>query len=151
MTTMRFGIQTSINGVAWSEIADMWRFLDSETQFYSAWTFDHFVPPGAGQDASGSCFEGWSSLAALAAITERIRLGCLVTGVTYREPGVLAEMAATVDHVSHRRVELGIGAAWHAPEHPMVGIGFPPVRERQDRLRGGGPVVQNRVASRGPR
>jgi alkanesulfonate monooxygenase SsuD/methylene tetrahydromethanopterin reductase-like flavin-dependent oxidoreductase (luciferase family) len=73
MTKMRFGVQTSINGVTWSELADMWRFLDTQTQFYSAWTFDHFVPPGAGQDPNGSCFEGWSSLAALAAITDRIR------------------------------------------------------------------------------
>jgi F420-dependent oxidoreductase-like protein len=150
MTTMRFGIQTSINGVAWSEIADMWRFLDSETQFYSAWTFDHFVPPGAGQDVTGSCFEGWSALAALGAITERIRLGCLVTGVTYREPGVLAKMAATVDHVSNGRLEFGIGAAWHEPEHRMLGIPFPPVRERQDRLEEAVQVTKLLFDSDGP-
>jgi F420-dependent oxidoreductase-like protein len=131
---MRFGIQTSINDVSWQELADMWRFLDRETQFYSAWTYDHFVPPGVGQDPGGSCFEGWSTLAALAAITERIRIGCLVTGVTYREPGVLAKMAATVDHISNGRLEFGIGAAWHEVEHRMFGIEFPPVKERQDRL-----------------
>jgi F420-dependent oxidoreductase-like protein len=134
MAKMRFGIQTSINDVSWSELADMWRFLDRETSFYSAWTFDHFVPPGPGQDTNGSCFEGWSALAALAAITERIRLGCLVTGVTYREPAVLAKMAATVDHISNGRLEFGIGAAWHEVEHRMYGITFPPVKERQDRL-----------------
>ncbi len=134
MAKMRFGIQTSINDVSWTELADMWRFLDRETSFYSAWTFDHFVPPGPGQDPNGSCFEGWSVLAALAAITERIRLGCLVTGVTYREPAVLAKMAATVDHISNGRLEFGIGAAWHEAEHRMYGINFPPVKERQDRL-----------------
>ncbi len=134
MTKMKFGIQTSINNVEWTEIADMWRFLDRETQFYSAWTFDHFVPPGVGQALEANCFEGWSSLAALAAITDRIRLGCLVTGVTYREPAVLAKMAATVDHVSNGRLEFGIGASWHEGEHVMYGIDFPPVRERQDRL-----------------
>ena len=134
MAKMRFGIQTSINDVSWTELADMWRFLDRETSFYSAWTFDHFVPPGPGQDPNGSCFEGWSALAALAAMTERIRIGCLVTGVTYREPGVLAKMAATVDHISNGRLEFGIGAAWHESEHRMYGIPFPPVKERQDRL-----------------
>jgi len=134
MTKMRFGIQTSLNNVEWREIEDMWRFLDRETQFHSAWTFDHFVPPGPGQEANANCFEGWSALAALAAMTSRIRLGCLVTGVTYREPAVLAKMAATVDHVSNGRLEFGIGAAWHAPEHKMYGIAFPPVREREDRL-----------------
>jgi F420-dependent oxidoreductase-like protein len=134
MAKMRFGIQTSINDVSWSALADMWRFLDRETSFYSAWTFDHFVPPGPGQDTNGSCFEGWSALAALAAITERIRLGCLVTGVTYREPAVLAKMAATIDHVSNGRLEFGIGAAWHEIEHRMYGMRFPSVKERQDRL-----------------
>jgi F420-dependent oxidoreductase-like protein len=134
MTKMRFGIQTSLNNVEWREIEDMWKFLDRETKFHSAWTFDHFVPPGPGQDANANCFEGWSALAALAAITERIRLGCLVTGVTYRHPSVLAKMAATVDHISNGRLSFGIGAAWHEPEHRMYGIDFPPVKERQDRL-----------------
>jgi F420-dependent oxidoreductase-like protein len=134
MTKMKFGIQTSLNNVEWREIEDMWKFLDRDTKFYSAWTFDHFVPPGPGQDANANCFEGWSALAALAAITDRIRLGCLVTGVTYREPAVLAKMAATIDHLSNGRLEFGIGAAWHAGEHEMYGIPFPPVKERQDRL-----------------
>ncbi len=134
MTTMRFGIQTSLNNVEWREIEDMWKFLDRETRFHSAWTFDHFVPPGPGQDVNANCFEGWSALAALAAVTSRLRVGCLVTGVTYREPAVLAKMAATIDHLSNGRLEFGIGAAWHEPEHRMYGIPFPAVRERQDRL-----------------
>jgi F420-dependent oxidoreductase-like protein len=150
MTKMRFGIQTSINGVTWSELSDMWRFLDAETKYYSAWTFDHFVPPNVGQDLNGSCFEGWSSLAALAAVTDRIRLGCLVTGVTYREPAVLAKMAATVDHISNGRLEFGIGAAWHEPEHRMYGIPFPPVRERQDRLEEAVQLIKLLFDSDGP-
>ena len=60
MTKMRFGIQTSINNVASGPLADMWRFLDRETSFYSAWTFDHPVPPGLGRYPNASCLEGWS-------------------------------------------------------------------------------------------
>lgn len=142
MTTMRFGIQTSLNNVEWHEIEDMWRFLDRETSFHSAWTFDHFVPPGPGQDVNANCFEGWSALAALAAVTERVRAGCLVTGVTYREPAVLAKMAVTVDHLSNGRLELGLGAAWHEGEHRMYGIPFPPVKERQDRLEEAARVIR---------
>ncbi|MEO8040825.1 MAG: TIGR03560 family F420-dependent LLM class oxidoreductase [Betaproteobacteria bacterium] len=134
MPQIKFGIQTSLNNVEWREIEDMWRFLDRDTKFYSAWTFDHFIPPGPGQDPNANCFEGWTALAALAAITTRIRLGCLVTGVTYREPGVLAKMAGTVDHLSNGRLEFGIGASWHEGEHKMYGIPFPPIKERQDRL-----------------
>ena len=134
MTKMHFGIQTSLNNVEWRELTDMWRFLDRETAFHSVWTFDHFVPPGVGQPADANCFEGWASLSALAVMTERVRIGCLVTGVTYREPAVLAKMAATVDHASGGRLEFGIGAAWHEGEHRMYGIPFPPVREREDRL-----------------
>ena len=134
MTKMRFGIMAGQGGVSWREIEDMWRFLDRETKFHSAWLFDHFVAGDPGGDFRGNAFEGWSALSALAAITDRIRLGVLVTGVTYRNPALLAKMAVTIDHVSDGRLELGIGAAWHEPEHRMFGWPFPSDRERPDRL-----------------
>ena len=131
---VRIGIQTGQDGQDWQHLLDFWRFLDSETVFDSVWTIDHFVPPGPGQDTSGPCLEGWTALAAGAQATERLRVGCLVTGVTYRHPAVLAKMAATVDHISNGRLEFGLGAAWHEGEHRVYGIPFPPVKERQDRL-----------------
>lgn len=130
---VRFGIQTPLV-IDWQPTLEFWGFLDSETPFDSAWTFDHFVPPMPGQDPLGPCLEGWAALAALAQATERLRLGCLVTGVTYRHPAVLAKMAATVDHISGGRLEFGLGAGWHEGEHRSYGIPFHSVRERQDRL-----------------
>jgi F420-dependent oxidoreductase-like protein len=129
---MKFGIQTSLDRVEWQQLEDAWRFFDSQTGYDSAWTYDHFVPPIG--DPNGPCFEGWTALAALAATTKRLRLGCLVTGVTYRNPGLLGKMAITVDHVSGGRLEMGLGAAWHEAEHRFFGWEFPAIRERQDRL-----------------
>ena len=131
---VRFGIQTGQEQVEWSHLLDFWRFLDRETAFDNIWTLDHFVPAGPGAELSGSALEGWTALAAAAQATERLRIGCLVTGVTYRHPAVLAKMAVTVDHISNGRLEFGIGAAWHEGEHRAYGIPFPPVKERQDRL-----------------
>ena len=131
---VRIGIQTGQDGQEWSSLLDFWRFLDRETAFDSIWTIDHFVPPGPGQDIGGPCLEGWTALAAGAAMTERLRVGCLVSGVTYRHPSVLAKMAATVDQISNGRLEFGLGAAWHEPEHRVYGIDFPSVKERSDRL-----------------
>ncbi len=78
--------------------------------------------------------EGWSTLAALARETSRIRLGTLVTGVTYRNPALLAKTATTLDVISGGRAILGLGAAWNEQEHIGYGFDFPPVRERMDRL-----------------
>src|SRR5262249_26969760 len=78
--------------------------------------------------------EAYSTLAALAAQTSRVRLGTLVTGVTYRHPALLAKMVTTLDVISRGRAVLGIGAAWNAGEHAGYGIPFPSVRERMDRL-----------------
>ena len=78
--------------------------------------------------------EGWSTLAALARETTRPRLGTLVTGVTYRNPALLAKTATTLDVISGGRAILGIGAAWNDVEHAGYGYEFPPVRERMDRL-----------------
>ncbi len=131
---VRIGIQTGQDGQDWPDLLEFWRFLDRESAFDSVWTIDHFVPPGPTQDSSGPCLEGWTALAAGAQATERLRVGCLVTAVTFRQPAVLAKMAATVDHISNGRLDFALGAAWHEGEHNAYGIPFPAVKERQDRL-----------------
>jgi F420-dependent oxidoreductase-like protein len=78
--------------------------------------------------------EAWSTLAALARETSRVRLGTLVTGVTYRNPALLAKTATTLDVISGGRAILGLGAAWNEEEHLGYGFDFPPIRERMDRL-----------------
>jgi alkanesulfonate monooxygenase SsuD/methylene tetrahydromethanopterin reductase-like flavin-dependent oxidoreductase (luciferase family) len=82
----------------------------------------------------GPIFEGWSVLAGWAAATQRIRLGCLVSSVSYRNPALLVKMATAIDHASGGRATLGIGAGWHEREHAMYGFPFPGVSERLDRL-----------------
>ncbi len=78
--------------------------------------------------------EGWSVLAALARETTRVRLGTLVTGVTYRNPALLAKQATTLDTISGGRAIYGLGAAWNDVEHAGYGYDFPPIKERMDRL-----------------
>src|SRR2546430_4763345 len=82
----------------------------------------------------GETFEGMTTLAALSGVTSRIRLGLLVTGVTYRHPSVLAAQALTIDHASHGRLELALGAAWFDKEHHELGIPFPSTGDRFDLL-----------------
>ena len=147
---VRFGIQTGQEMVEWPHLLDFWRFLDRETAFDNIWTLDHFVPAGAGADINGPSLEGWTSLAAAAQATERLRIGCLVTGVTYRHPSVLAKMAVTVDHISNGRLEFGIGAAWHEGEHRAFGIPFPSIKERQDRLEEAVQLIRLLFRAEGP-
>lgn len=126
-----FGVQTRPQHTTWNDLREVWELLDT-TGYDSAWTFDHFFPIMS--DPTGPCLEGWILLAALAAETKNLRVGTLVTGNTYRHPAVLANMAATLDHTSGGRVNLGIGAAWFELEHRAYGIDFPPVGERIGRL-----------------
>jgi F420-dependent oxidoreductase-like protein len=111
---------------------DFWREADQIDLFSAGWTFDHFYPIFS--DPTGPCFEGWTMLSYLAALTKRIRLGVLVTANTYRHPGLLANMAATLDVASNGRLELGLGAGWSEEEHLAYGIPLPPWAERFDRL-----------------
>jgi F420-dependent oxidoreductase-like protein len=103
-----------------------WRDAD-ELGFHGVYTFDHFYGQ---RDADVDTFEAWTILAAMAAATSRIRIGCLVTAVTFRHPAVLAKMAVTVDHISGGRLDFGPGAAWHQGEHDAYGIAFPPAGTR---------------------
>jgi F420-dependent oxidoreductase-like protein len=128
---MRFGIDVAQQRMEFGEIVARVQFGEA-LGFDGAWGFDHFVPMYG--DGPGNCFEGMTTLAALATATDRIRLGLLVTGVTYRHPSILAAQAVTVDHASGGRLELALGAAWYDDEHRRLGLEFPPTARRFDRL-----------------
>ena len=129
---MRFAIKTRPEHTTWARMRDVWVAADEFDVFESAWHWDHFYPLSG--DPAGSNLEAWTTLAALAQATRRIRIGCQVTGMIYRHPAVLANMAATVDIISDGRLELGVGAGWNQQECDAYGIDLPPLRERFDRF-----------------
>jgi F420-dependent oxidoreductase-like protein len=129
---MRFAIKTAPQHTTWDAMLEVWRAADDIELFESAWTFDHFYPIFS--DSTGPCLEGWITLTALAQATRRLRLGTLVTGIHYRHPAVLANMAATLDIISGGRLELGIGAGWNEEESGAYGIELGTPRERSDRF-----------------
>jgi F420-dependent oxidoreductase-like protein len=105
-----------------------------EVGFQSLWVMDHFLQiPQVGREWE-DMLESWTTLAYLAGVTERIRLGTLCTGITYRNVAHLAKIVATLDVLSGGRAECGIGAAWFEREHRLYGWDFPPLRERYARL-----------------
>ena len=129
---MRFAFKTSPQHTTWPDMLAVWKEADDIEIFESGWTFDHFYPIFS--DPAGPCLEGWMTLTALAQATRRLRLGTLVTGIHYRHPAVLANMAATLDIVSGGRLELGIGAGWNEEESGGYGIELGGPAERSDRF-----------------
>ncbi len=125
---LTFGVKTAPQFTTYEDIQRVWREADEQPELIHAWLFDHFMP--LGPDPTGPCLEGWTLLAALAAQTERIRVGQMVTGNTYRHPAVLANMGATVDIISHGRLDFGIGAGWNELEHSSYGIPLPAPGDR---------------------
>jgi len=102
-------------------LEEFWTAADG-LGFEAIWNYDHFY--GLADNAMPT-YEGWTTLAAMAVVARHARVGCMVTGVTYRNPAVLAKMAVTVDHISGGRLDFGIGAGWHEAEHRGYGIDFP--------------------------
>jgi F420-dependent oxidoreductase-like protein len=129
---MRFAFKTAPQHTTWDAMLEVWRAADDIEVFESGWTFDHFYPIFS--DSTGPCLEGWVTLAALAQATRRLRLGTLVTGIHYRHPAVLANMAATLDIISGGRLELGVGAGWNQQESGAYGIELGTPSQRSDRL-----------------
>ncbi len=126
---MKFGLDIAQQRMTWAENADRARFAEA-MGFDGIWGFDHFQPMYG--EGPGECFEAMTTLAAWSGITERVRLGVLVTGLTYRHPSVFAAEALTIDHASGGRLELSYGAAWFEPEHRALGIPFPALKARVD-------------------
>jgi F420-dependent oxidoreductase-like protein len=128
---IRFGVHSGPQHTSYEDYRDVWQRAEA-LGFDWVSDFDHFYPLSG--DVTGPQFEGLTLLSAMASETERVRCGMLVLGVTYRHPAVVANMAATIDHVSGGRLELGLGAAWFELEHQQYGIPFPRIGVRMDML-----------------
>lgn len=140
MPLTRLGLQIpsfTFPGVADSDlfehIAGVARTAE-QAGFDSVWVMDHFYQISMVGPRTDPMLEAYSLLSGIAARTDRARLGALVTGVTYRNPALLAKTVTTLDIVSSGRAVLGLGAAWNDDEHVGYGFPFPPVGERMDRL-----------------
>jgi F420-dependent oxidoreductase-like protein len=119
--------QEGVTWEQWVALAEACERAGVEALFRS----DHYTGFHGG---SGGSLDAWATISALAAVTTTLRLGSLVSPATFRHPSVLARMVVTADHVSGGRVELGLGAGWHEPEHVQHGFPFPPLQERLSRF-----------------
>ena len=136
---MRLGLQT--NDFSWPgsprslgpDLARIGRNAEA-SGLASVWVMDHFFQISVNGPAEHEMLEAYTTLSHLGAVTERIRLGAMVTGVTYRHPGLLVKTVTTLDVLSGGRAWLGVGAAWNEQEHRGLGVPFPPVAERFERL-----------------
>jgi len=117
---LRVGIGTG-NRLPFPELARQWQQIEN-AGFDTAWVVDHFM---ASDNELTPYYEAWTLIAALGALTSRIRFGILVAGNTYRNPGLLAKEALTIDHATNGRVEIGIGAGWMEREHVAYSYDFP--------------------------
>ncbi|MGE3538860.1 MAG: LLM class F420-dependent oxidoreductase [Candidatus Tectimicrobiota bacterium] len=128
---MRFGLFTSTTGISWPQLQSLWQHIEA-TGWDAACVTDHFMPNT--RDPIEDTLECWTALSGLALSTQRMRIGTLVVGNTYRHPAVVAKMATTVDIMSGGRLICGLGGAWQRNEHTAYGIPFYTVGERLKRL-----------------
>lgn len=134
------GVHVGQQNMSMEDMRALWRRADESMDWISAW--DHFyeAPP---QGGTVDHFEAIATLAALACETSRARLGCLVFYVGYRNLGQLAKAVTTIDHLSHGRFELGLGAGWHELEAKAYGYPFPSAGQRLDMLEEAVPVMRS--------
>jgi F420-dependent oxidoreductase-like protein len=139
MAEMRYGLKLSQNATI-DQLRGVWRVAD-EAGFDHCWCMDHLATLGPRDD--GQIFEAWTLLAGMAVATSRTRIGCMVTGNTYRHPALLAKAAVTVDHLSGGRLEFGLGAGWAENEHTMLGLPFGTRGDRADWLQEACEVIRS--------
>jgi len=142
----RHAIKTPPHHATWAEFLAVWQEADQIDVFESAWNWDHFYPLAPPYD--GPNLEGWTMLAALAQATTRLRIGAMVNGMHHRHPAVTANMAATLDHISGGRFELGIGAGWNEMESNAYGITLGTLRQRFDRFDEGLAIIRSLLDER---
>jgi F420-dependent oxidoreductase-like protein len=145
---VQFGLQINpyyegTTGNPWDQVLPVAKLLD-ESAFDSCWLYDHFLYEGgfSGHPFSEPAMEVFTTLGAIAAATERVKLGQLVLGMPYRNPALMTKMATTLDLISQGRTILGIGAGWHKREYEAYGFGdFPEIPDRMKRFEDGIKVI----------
>ena len=126
------GLHTGPQDISMADLLRLWREAD-EAGFRWISVWDHFYSNPL-RDRTEPCFEGVAIMAALAALTKRVQVGCLMFCALYRSPGLLAKAAVTIDHISGGRCNLGVGAGWFQEEFEDFGYRFPPIGERFEHL-----------------
>src|SRR3954451_2233700 len=137
--TLSLGVHLGQQNLTMDELRGLWRRCDQSMDWISAWGHFYEAPP---QGGTVPRFEAVATLAALACVASRARIGCLVFYVGYRNPGQLAKVATTLDHLSHGRFELGLGAGWHEQEAAAYGYEFSAVARRLDMLEEAVPLIR---------
>ena len=133
---MDFGVQVNVYRTEWSAVRASVEAMEAGN-WDSVWFADHFIPPGGGgndEQEAMTAFEGLAAIAMAAGMTQKLRLGNLVLGNTYRNPAHTAKIAGTIDTMSEGRFTLALGAGWYQREHEAYGWDFPKMKERQDRF-----------------
>ena len=138
---LRIGMHTGVQDVSYPDLRKLWQIADSNG-FYWVSVWDHFYENPT-QDGKSPCFEATTTMAAIAAETENVRIGCLVMAVGYRNPALLAKATVTIDHISNGRVEMGIGGGWYEMEFLAYGYPFPPIKTRLDQLEEGAQIIRS--------
>ena len=144
---MKFGVQVNCYDTTWDDLEASIRAMEAG-RWHSLWFADHFLPPG--REEHRTAFEGFTLISVVAGMTQRLRLGHLVLGNTYRNPALVAKMAATLDQASRGRFTLALGAAWFKREHEAYGWDFPSMKERQDRFQEACELIRMMFTADGP-